>query len=191
VVCIDRYFEELDIPYVSTDNYQGAVMATQHLLEYGHKRIACIQGKQDSVPNKRRIEGFKDAMKEAGIEPFSITGNDFSEQNGYKETKLILHKRQRPTAIFALSTTIALGCIKAMREENVAIPDDISLITFDDHPFLDYLATPLTCISQPTRDICRMAIKHLFFKLENKEIGEKQVLLKPELKYRKSVRNLL
>ncbi len=78
-----------------------------------------------------------------------------------------------------------------MREENVAIPDDISLITFDDHPFLDYLATPLTCISQPTRDICRMAIKHLFFKLENKEIGEKQVLLKPELKYRKSVRNLL
>jgi LacI family transcriptional regulator len=99
--------------------------------------------------------------------------------------------RQRPTAIFALSNTIAIGCIKALREDNVLIPDHISLITFDDHPFLDYLATPLTCISQPTREICRLAIKYLFFMLGNKEIKEKFVLLKPELKYRKSVKSLV
>lgn len=190
VVCIDRYFEDLDIPYVTTDNYKGAVMAASHLLENGHSAIACIQGLEDSVPNKLRIEGFKNAMREAGIEQYSISGNEFSEQNGYKETKLLLRMRKRPTAIFALSNTIAIGCIKALREENVSIPDDISLITFDDHPFLDYLATPLTCISQPTREICRIAIKYLFFMLSNKEIKEKHVLLKPELKYRKSVKTL-
>jgi LacI family transcriptional regulator len=190
VICIDRYFEDLDIPYVSTDNYQGAIMATEHLLGHGHKRIACIQGVEDSVPNKLRIAGFKDAMKKAKIQPHSISGDGFSEQNGYKEARLLIHGKQRPTAIFALSNTIALGCIKALREEDIRIPDDVSIITFDDHPFLDYLATPLTCISQPTREICRTAIKHLFFALQNKEIRERHVLLKPELKYRKSVKNL-
>lgn len=187
VVCIDRYFEDLDIPYVTTDNYKGAVMATNHLLENGHTQIACIQGLEDSVPNKRRIEGFRDAMKEAGIQHYTISGNEFSLQNGYKEAKLLLRMKQRPTAIFALSNTIAIGCIKALQEENVIIPDHMSLITFDDHPFLDYLATPLSCISQPTREICRLAVKYLFFMLANKEIKEKHVLLKPELKYRKSV----
>jgi LacI family transcriptional regulator len=191
VVCIDRYFEDQSIPYVTTDNYAGALMATKHLLDNGHSQIACIQGLEDSVPNKLRIEGFKNAMKKAGIQTYTISGNEFSEQNGYKETKLLLHMREKPTAIFALSNTIAIGCIKALREENVLIPDHISLITFDDHPFLDYLATPLTCISQPTREICRLAIKYLFFMLANKEIKEKYVLLKPELKYRKSVRSLI
>jgi LacI family transcriptional regulator len=190
VVCIDRYFEDLDIPYVSTDNYEGAVMATKHLLDNGHKNIACIQGLEDSVPNKLRIQGYKDAILNAGLEQYTITGDDFSVQNGYKETKLLLHQRDRPTAIFTLSNTIAMGCMKALREENINIPEDISIITFDDHPYLDFLATPLTCITQPTREICRLAIKHLFFMLGSKDIKTKQVLLKPELKYRKSVRQI-
>jgi LacI family transcriptional regulator len=190
VVCIDRYFENLDIPYVSTDNYEGAVMATRHLIEHGHSRIACIQGVLASVPNKLRIKGCKDALNSAGLRDYTITGDEFSVQNGYKETKLLLQKRERPTAIFALSNTIAIGCIKALREENLNIPDDISLITFDDHPFLDYLATPLTCITQPTREICRIAIKYLFFMLDSKEIKSRQVLLKPELTYRRSVKRL-
>lgn len=189
IVCIDRYFENLDIPYVSTDNYEGAIMATKHLLEYGHQNIACIQG-AESVPNKLRIKGFTDAMIGAGIKDCQIVGDEFSVQNGYRETKLLVQQRERPTAIFALSNTIAIGCIKALREENISVPDDISLITFDDHPFLDYLATPLTCITQPTREICRIAIKYLFFMLGNKEIKMSQVLLKPELKYRKSVKRI-
>jgi LacI family transcriptional regulator len=80
--------------------------------------------------------------------------------------------------------------MKALREENLRIPEDVSIITFDDHPYLDYLATPLTCITQPTREICRMAIKHLFFLLNGKEFHAKQILLKPELKYRKSVKSI-
>jgi LacI family transcriptional regulator len=190
IVCIDRYFEDLDIPYVSTDNYEGAVMATRHLIENGHSRIACIQGVEDSVPNKLRIKGYTDAMLGSGIKEYSITGNEFSVENGYTETKLLLQLKKRPTAIFTLSNTIAMGCMKALKEENVNIPDDISIITFDDHPYLDYLATPLTCITQPTREICRIAVKHLFFMLGNKEIKTREILLKPELKYRKSVKRV-
>ncbi len=190
IVCIDRYFQDVDIPYVSTDNYEGAMMATRHLIENGHSRIACIQGVEDSVPNQLRIKGYVEAIHSAGIQEHFISGDEFSIENGYKETKQLLQQKDRPTAIFTLSNTIALGCMKALREENVAIPDDISVVTFDDHPYLDYLATPLTCITQPTREICRNAVKHLFFMLGNKEVKNRQILLKPELKYRRSVRRL-
>lgn len=190
VICIDRYFDDQDIPYVSTDNYEGAVMATRHLIEQGHTRIACIQGVQHSVPNKLRIQGYMDTMMQSHIKKYHISGDGFSVENGYKETKLLLQQKERPTAIFTLSNTIAMGCMKALKEENLRIPDDISIITFDDHPYLDYLETPLTCITQPTREICRLAVKYLFFMLTNKEIKSKQTLLKPELKYRKSVRRI-
>lgn len=191
VICIDRYFEDLDIPFVSTDNYDGAYSATKYLIENGHRVIACIQGVQQSTPNKLRVKGFSDAMEESGIRGFSVVGDDFSLQNGYLEAKLLLQQKVKPTAIFSLSNTIALGCMKAFREENIRIPDDISLITFDDHPYLDYLATPLSCIAQPVSDISKIAVKFLFSKLEDHEIATRQVLLKPKIKYKESIRRIM
>jgi len=187
IVCIDRYFEELDIPYVSTDNYDGAYTATKHLIDNGHRVITCIQGLKQSTPNRLRVKGFKDAAEEAGITNYTIVGDDFSAQNGYLETRLLLQQKERPTAIFTLSNTIAMGCMKALKEMNVHIPADISLITFDDHPYLDYLETPLSCIAQPISDINKIAIKFLFSKINNNENKINKVLLKPELKLRKSV----
>lgn len=191
VICIDRYFENLDIPYVSTDNYDGAFAATKHLIEYGHKKIACIQGVQQSTPNRLRVKGFKDAMEDSGIDTFSVSGDDFSVQNGYLETRLLMMQKERPTAIFTLSNTIAMGCMKALKEINLLIPDDISLITFDEHPYLDYLATPLSCIAQPVNDISKFATKFLFSKLKDHDVAIKHLLLKPEFKFRKSVRRIV
>jgi LacI family transcriptional regulator len=190
VICIDRYFEELDIPYVSTDNYDGAYNATRHLIENGHSMITCIQGVQQSTPNRLRVKGFRDAMENAGIRNYTIVGDDFSVQNGYLETILLLQQRKRPTAIFTFSNTIAMGCMKALKEMNINIPDDISLITFDDHPYLDYLATPLSCIAQPVSDISKIAIKLLFSRLNHHEVNLNQILLKPEMKFKKSVRRI-
>jgi len=190
VICIDRYFEEPDIPFVSTDNYDGAYSATKHLIENGHQSIACIQGVQRSTPNKLRVKGFRDAMEEAGIKDIRVVGDDFSVQNGYLETKLLLQGKCRPTAIFSLSNTIAMGCMKAFREEHLRIPEDISLITFDDHPYLDYLATPLSCIAQPVSDISKIAVKFLFSRLEGHEIPTTQVLLKPKIKYKESIKRI-
>ncbi|MDD4191101.1 MAG: LacI family DNA-binding transcriptional regulator [Mangrovibacterium sp.] len=191
VICIDRYFEEPDIPFVSTDNYDGAYSATKHLIENGHQSIACIQGVQRSTPNKLRVKGFRDAMGEAGIKDIRVVGDDFSVQNGYLETKLLLQGKCRPTAIFSLSNTIAMGCMKAFREEHLRIPEDISLITFDDHPYLDYLATPLSCIAQPVSDISKIAVKFLFLRLEGHEIPTTQVLLKPKIKYKESIKRII
>ena len=190
VICIDRYFEELDIPYVSTDNYDGAYNATRHLIENGHSKITCIQGVQQSTPNRLRVKGFKDAMEHAGIRNYTIVGDDFSVQNGYLETILLLQQQEWPTAIFTFSNTIAMGCMKALKEMNIKIPDDISLITFDDHPYLDYLATPLSCIAQPVSDISKIAIKLLFSRINQHEVNLNQILLKPEMKFKKSVRRI-
>ncbi|GET28876.1 LacI family DNA-binding transcriptional regulator [Prolixibacter sp. SD074] len=190
IVCIDRYFEDLDMPYVSTDNYDGAFSATKHLIENGHKTIACIQGVEESTPNRLRVKGFIDAMQESGLNSFNVVGDDFTIQNGYLETKLLLQQREKPTAIFTLSNMIALGCMNALLEENVRIPDEISLITFDDHPYLDYLSTPLSCIAQPVSSISKIAIKLLLSKLNNKDIKTDQILLKPSMKLKKSVKRI-
>lgn len=187
IVCIDRYFEDLDIPYISTDNYEGAYKATKYLIANGHSKITCIQGKRNSTPNRLRLKGFIEAMKESGFENYIITGDEFSFQNGYLETKLLLQRKDRPTAIFTLSNTIAMGCMKALKEENVSIPKDISLFTFDDHPYLDYLSTPISCIAQPVEDISKMAVKYLLSMIQNKDITRSQVLLKPTMKLRDSV----
>jgi LacI family transcriptional regulator len=190
VVCLDRYIEGLDIPFVSTDNYTGAYLATKHFIKNGHSAIACIQGIESSMPNKLRIKGFKAALKEAGIKTASISGYDFSVQNGYTETLLLMHSMVKPTAIFAMSNTIALGCMKALKENGYRIPEDISLIAYDDHPYLDYLSTPLTCVAQPVDDICKIAVRLLFSRINNEEIKASKVFLKPSIKFRDSVKKL-
>ena len=190
VVCLDRYIEGLEIPFVSTDNYQGAYQATKHFIKNGHTYIACIQGIESSMPNKLRIKGFKAALEEEGIKISSISGYDFSVKNGYTETLLLLQNKPKPSAIFAMSNTIALGCMKALKENNFRIPEDISLIAFDDHPYLDYLSTPLTCVEQPVDDICKIAVRLLFSLINNEKIKSKQVFLQPTLKFRDSVKQL-
>jgi LacI family transcriptional regulator len=190
IVCIDRYFDELQVPFVATDNFLGAEMATTHLLKLGHTHIACIQGAMHSTPNKLRINGFKHTMSSFGIQDSTITGSDFTVQNGYTETLLLLQNKPFPTAIFTLSNTIALGCMKALKENNVRVPEDVSLITFDNHPYLDYLSTPLTCVAQPFQDICRIAIRLLFSMIDKKDLATKQVLLRPEILVRNSVKRI-
>lgn len=187
IVCVDRYFENLEIPFVSTDNYEGAYLAAKYFVEHGHRNIACIQGVKESNTNRLRVDGFKNALKESGLDSSNIVGNDFTTKNGYVETKSLLQRKNRPTAIFALSNTIAMGCMKAIKESNVIIPNDISLITFDDHPYLDFLETPLTCIAQPVKSISKMAVQFIFSILTDKEMNTHQVLLNPKMKTRNSV----
>lgn len=190
LVCIDRYFEDLNLSYVSSDNYEGAFSASKFLIEQGHSTIACIQGVRHSTPNIKRVTGFLDAMISAGISSYTVTGDAFSEQNGYMETKLLLKQKVLPTAIFALSNTIAIGCIKALREEKIKIPEDMSIITFDDTPYLNYIDPPLTCIAQQVEEICKIAVKIMFSNILEHDVSPKNVLLKTHLKVKASVKNL-
>jgi len=190
VVCIDRYFEGLDMPYVATDNYTGAYSATEELIKRGHINIACIQGNRKSSPNQQRVKGYSDALKNASIAQSTILGDAFSMENGYIETMMLLKSKNIPTAIFTLSNTIAFGCMKALKEENIRIPEDISLITYDDSPYFDFLKTSLTSIKQPLIEISRIAVKILMAKINGEELQSTQIFLNPQMIVRDSIMSL-
>jgi LacI family transcriptional regulator len=193
VVMVDRYFPELKIPYVVSDNYNGAIIAVNHFCENGHRDIALIQGIPDSSVNKDRVRGYRDALVANNIpvkESF-IVGDNFGEQNGYIGAKILLSGSDRPTAIFAASNLISLGAIRRIMEENLKIPDDISIIAFDDQPYFNYLSTPMTTISQNKEELGKISIRLLLNEINNlNNIDEKGFLVPTELIIRKSVKKL-
>ena len=168
LVLVDRYFENSRIPYVTSNNYKGAFEAVEMLLQSGHREIACIQGEKESSPNKARVQGYRDALRMYGLEEkCRISGEAFSIQNGYLETKLLLNRSPRPTAIFALSYTIVLGALRAINDSEYRIPEDISIISFDDHTTLDYTSPAISRVSQPVAEMGGLAAKILFDYIEN------------------------
>ena len=182
VVLVDRYYENFPLPYVTTNNYKGGYDATRLLIDAGHRSIACIQGVRTSAPNNERVRGYRDAMEEAGLKEFEfVAGNEFSIQNGYLETKLLLSRQLKPTAIFALSNNISLGVIKAIREAGLRIPEDLSLLSFDNYTYMDYMEPPLTRVGQPVEDMAILAAKILFDRIEGIAPGASQLRLSPTI----------
>jgi len=189
-VLIDRYFENANIPYVTTDNYYGAHEATHFLLEKGHRNIACIQGIVNTSPNENRVAGYLQAMQDYGIpeKDCTILGSDYSVSNGYESTKILLSKKEIPTAIFALNNQIAIGIMKALKEASLTIPNDISLVVFDEQPYFELLSPPLTAIKQPINAIGKAAVEMLIKLLVNKKV--ENTMLQPQFIPRNSVQQL-
>ena len=194
LVVIDRNNPDIDLPYITSDNYQGATDAVNYLISMGHTKIACIQGIPQSQPNKDRVRGYIDACKASGIdvdESF-IVGDDFSIENGYLQTRILFSIENQPTAIFALSNLISLGTIKALNEIGLKIPGDISLVSFDEQPYSAYLGTPMTTINQKKSEIGQLAIDVLLKHIISNEFRKKTIhlKLKTDLIIRNSVRKI-
>lgn len=189
LIQIDRYFETDGLSYISTNNYEGARTAMRLLFERGHRRIHCIQGVLSAMPTRERVRGVLDAAREAGLsDSVTVSGNDYSIQNGYLETMIALTSPQPPTAIFALNNSIMLGVIQALREVGKTIPDDLSLITFDDNQYLDYMAPPVTRIAQPVDNICMAAVKLLLQSIKAKTPADCHLLMSPVTIMRDSIK---
>jgi len=191
VVQVDRHFNTDSVPYVVTNNYKGAIDAMNVLLSYGHKNIMCIKGTEAS-PTNDRVHGYCDAMRQEGLEKFiQIVGNEFSIINGYVETKLMLQRPNRPTAIFCLSNNITLGALKALRESGVDVPRDVSLISFDSFVHMDYTNPSITRIAQPIEDMAMMSIKILLKEMnEGISSSVSQIMMSSTLVHGMSVKNI-
>lgn len=188
LVLVDRYFGQVDIPYVCTDNYHGAYMATQMLLQAGHRRIMCIRGVPSSVTSRRRVEGYMHALREAGLEHEAyVCGDSFSIDNGYSVTMGALESGRDITAVFALSSTNLLGALKALRERGVSVPRDVSMVSFDDNIFLNYLDPAISCVSQPVEEIGATAVNILVDRIRHVESDISAVEIAPRLIIRNSV----
>lgn len=182
VVLMDRFYENTSLSYVTTNNYQGGILGTKALIDGGHSRIACIQGERESMPNRERVAGYRKAMEDASLAEFeTVVGDEFSVHCGYVECKLLLSRAERPTAIFALSNTIMLGAIKAIRESGLQIPTDISMLSFDNNLYMDYITPAIPRIGQPVEDMAKLAVKLLFDRIEGANNTKSQLRLSPSL----------
>ena len=193
VVVVDRIFPDLNLPYVGSDNLTGARTATEFLLENGHRRIACLQGLRGSFPNELRVKGYREAFanRHVPVDENLIVGDSFGEQSGYIETKLLLRSQKDVTAILALSNQIALGAIRALAEDKLRIPEDVSLIGFDDQPYSAFLATPLTAVAQQPAEMGEIVVKLLFDQIASPAKPTRGgILLPTSLVVRKSVKKI-
>ena len=193
IVVADRYFSKIKIPYVTSDNYKASVEAVSYLIENGHKKIACIQALPDCSLNLDRVNGYRDALKAHHIEidESLIVGSEFDEHNGYVEAKLLLKREPRPTVIFAVGSSIAFGAIRAIHEEGLIIPDDISILSFDEQPYFNFLNPPLTAVAQENAMMGEIAVRLLLGQLAPKNNGNPDhIMLPAKLNIRKSVKRI-
>ncbi len=193
VVVIDRYLQKTSLPYVTTDNYVGALIAVKHLVDMNHKLIACIQGIRGISTNTDRVKGYRDALLIDGIRINEklIVGDDFGEMNGYLQTKKLLSMANRPTAVFALSNLISLGVLRALKEEGLKVPVDMSVVSFDEQPYSAFLACPMTTVEQPREEIGKLALDILLKSIvEGNPESSAGIKLLPRLIKRESVKKL-
>lgn len=188
VVMIDRNLPNVEVDVVLTDHQLGGYLATKHLIELGHQRIACIAGPSSITPSAERITGYQKALEEAGLpgdENLIIRG-DYHAQSGMEVTNAILNMTPRPTAIFALNDLMALGALRAASEAGYSVPKDIAVVGYDDLELSRFTSPPLTTISQPKKAISAQAVNLLVQRMSGKSQSPSCVVLPPELIVRRS-----
>lgn len=189
-VAFDRFTENLPFPYVSIDNVHGSKLATKHLITNGHRKIGFIGGPINVLSATKRLEGYKISLEEASIEfnqNYVRTGN-YQFDSGYQAGKSLLNETD-VSAVFVANDMMAYGFYKAARELGRKIPEDISVIGFDDLLFSSTLDIPLTTMKQSTDELALNVCDILLRKL-NKEEYPPKIILNPRLTERSSVKSL-
>jgi LacI family transcriptional regulator len=166
LVVVDRELEGIEADMVRIDHEQGAYLATRHLLDLGHRHIACIGGPPDTLVAEMRQAGYRRAMLEAGVEvlPAWTVNSEFSSPAGY-EAAVSLLNHQPPTAIFAGNDMIAIGVLRAAAERGVAVPKDLSVVGFDDIQMSRYVYPALTTVGQSIRQLGETAAEMLLSRI--------------------------
>ncbi|WP_159791899.1 LacI family DNA-binding transcriptional regulator [Puerhibacterium puerhi] len=189
VVVIDTDGEPpADVPTVGSDNWNGGLAASRHLLQLGHRRVAAISGPSDMLCSRARMDGFRSAHAEAGVslDPTFVREGNFNLEGGYAQALDLLRRRDRPTAIFAGSDLQALGVLRAARELGLCVPEDLSVVGYDDLPIVEWTAPRLTTVRQPLADMGALATSMLLDLVDGRTPATLRVNLATELVVRES-----
>ena len=190
IVLIDREINGMTTPIVKVNNFGGAYSAVKYLLTMGHRKIMYLAGIEGTRTNQEREKGYLSALKEARISWKKELTADFRLDTAYQKIIVYWPQLQNsgdlPTAIFAANDLMAIGALKAFTQLKVRVPEDISIIGFDNIPFSDCTYPPLTTIAQPTYLMGQKAVETLI-KLINKKKIKKSVEFETELIERGSV----
>jgi LacI family transcriptional regulator len=177
---------------VGSTNFAGGLAATQHLLDLGHRRIAYLGGPATAVCNQARLHGYRGAMEAGGApvpEAYVRTGR-FSYEHGIAGGAVLLDLPEPPTAVFAGSDETALGVIEAARTRGLRVPEELSVVGFDDTPVARLAAPPLTTVRQPLREMGAVAVRTALRLAAGERAYSHHVELATELVVRQSTAHL-
>lgn len=192
VVVVDRRLGDLPVDQVLVDNEQGGYRAGQYLLELGHRRIGCITGPSSVILSADRIVGFRRALAEAGasLAPEAIVDGDFHYVGGVAAMHELLRRNLKLTAVFAANDLMAIGVINALIRSKLRVPDDVSVIGFDNIWQSNAVIPSLTTIAQPVAELGQISIKLLLERIENPGKPPTRIMLSTELVERESCRRI-
>jgi len=172
------------LPSVNVDQMYGAYEITKHLINLGHKTIAHISGPKDWYESEKRLQGFKKALKEKKLEDSLVWEGDWSASSGYNAAKKIV-KNQKISALFAGNDAMALGALKAISEAGLKVPENLSLVGFDDLPESQFFTPSLTTARQDFTEVGEQALA-ILLGLINRKKARMNVAIKPEILIRES-----
>ncbi|EBS8366088.1 DNA-binding transcriptional regulator CytR [Salmonella enterica subsp. diarizonae serovar 50:z:-] len=192
MVMSNEFAPELELPTVHIDNLTAAFNAMNYLLDLGHKRIGCIAGPEDMPLCHYRLQGYVQALRRSGIvvDPHYIARGDFTYEAGANALKQLLEQPLPPTAVFCHSDVMALGALSCAKRQGLKVPDDLSIIGFDNIALAEFCDPPLTTVAQPRFDIGREAMLLLLDQMQGQNVSSGSRLMDCELIIRGSTRAL-
>ncbi len=182
-VLVNRFSDEGLDPFVGSDDVMGARLATQHLIDLGHERIAHLAGTPATSTGLLRRRGFEAAMAEAGL----VVPPDFDVESGYVEDgggrtmERLLALEQPPTAVFAVTDMVAVGAYGAVLSHGLRIPDDVAIVGYNDIPLAARLSPGLTTVHVPIHEFGSAAARVLLEELETGRVEPRRVIYSPQL----------
>lgn len=190
IVSVDPHIINPNYPYVQGTNYHGALELMEYLLSLGHRRIGFISGRPEIASAQRRLKGYRDALENAGLEIDNdlIVPGDFIQPTAYQSTRQLLSMKNPPTAIFAANDQSAMGAYQAANELGVRIPDDLSVVGFDNISEAKYMG--LTTIDQFLDEMGYVAVQMLIKLINHEPLEEEVHKMQTKLIVRASCRKL-
>jgi LacI family transcriptional regulator len=189
IVVLDRSVPVADVDIIRGDSTSGAYMLTRHLLDLGHTHIMMLTGPRDVSTSYERVTGFRQALQEAGLEPETdnVVWGEYTHESGRKMSEHVLASIPRVTAIIAANNFIAIGALRAIRDAGLQVPEDISLVSFDDLPEALSAEPFFTNVAQPTYEMGFQATEILIARMSgNGSEDFRSILLPMELIVRQS-----
>lgn len=170
----------------------GGYVATKFFIEHGHKTIGCLTGHSEKTACRERLKGYRKAMAEAGLEVKEewILEGDFECESAVAAAKQFIAMEERPTAIFCFNDIMAMAMISTFQQAGINVPEDISIVGYDNIDLAPYFSPPLTTIHQPKRRLGKSAVEILMQRVKDKEHAPQVFEMIPELVIRKSVKKL-
>ncbi|MGX9243889.1 ribose operon transcriptional repressor RbsR [Pantoea dispersa] len=167
----------------------GGELATQHLIDRGYTRIACIAGPQDKTPARLRLDGFHQAMAASGlaVPPGYVVDGDFEFQGGFNAMNQLLALDPPPQAVFTSNDAMAVGVYHALYQAGLRVPQDMAVMGYDNIELARYLTPPLSTVHQPKDELGELAIDTLIHRMSDPDASQQTLVLTPELVERGSV----